>query len=207
MPRQSGFGWAWRVPLALAGSLAAATASGYLLTRGLPLDDPLERLYAGLFGALGWACCCLSAGCWRVVRATSPGAWAVACWYWAWRCGCWRGAVEVAARPLLLSLHGGAGALFGVCCSWCCSVAPGVLATTLREWLRAPAQAGGEALALERLLERAGEEGVDIRDATLLLPAPGHAAFSVCDARLDCRWTSTRPAAGCCHRCRRWTSC
>lgn len=28
MPRQSGFGWAWRVPLALAGSLAAATASG-----------------------------------------------------------------------------------------------------------------------------------------------------------------------------------
>ncbi|CDO85505.1 hypothetical protein PLES 07071 [Pseudomonas aeruginosa] len=51
MPRQSGFGWAWRVPLALAGSLAAATASGYLLTRGLPLDDPLERLYAGLFGA------------------------------------------------------------------------------------------------------------------------------------------------------------
>ncbi|WP_432421851.1 hypothetical protein [Pseudomonas aeruginosa] len=81
------------------------------------------------------------------------------------------------------------------------------MATTLREWLRAPAQAGGEALALERLLERAGEEGVDIRDATLLLPAPGHAAFSVCDARLDCRWTSTRPAAGCCHRCRRWTSC
>ncbi|VFT54307.1 protein fptB [Pseudomonas aeruginosa] len=96
MPRQSGFGWAWRVPLALAGSLAAATASGYLLTRGLPLDDPLERLYAGLFGALGVACCCLSAGCWRVIRATSPGAWAVACWYWAWRCGCWRGAVEVA---------------------------------------------------------------------------------------------------------------
>ncbi|MBX5859183.1 hypothetical protein ISE11_28570 [Pseudomonas aeruginosa] len=52
MPRRPGFGWAWRVPLALAGSLAAS-ASGYLLTRGLPLDDPLERLYAGLFGALG----------------------------------------------------------------------------------------------------------------------------------------------------------
>ncbi len=65
----------------------------------------------------------------------------------------------------------------------------------LREWLRAPAQAGGEALALERLLERAGEEGVDIGDATLLLPAPGHAAFSVCDARLDCR-LDLDPASG-----------
>ncbi|KSL07270.1 protein fptB [Pseudomonas aeruginosa] len=53
MPRRPGFGWAWRVLQALAGSLAAAAASGYLLTRGLPLDDPLERLYAGLFGALG----------------------------------------------------------------------------------------------------------------------------------------------------------
>ncbi|MBG4779095.1 hypothetical protein I5F79_30700 [Pseudomonas aeruginosa] len=53
MPRRPGFGWAWRVPQALAGRLAAAAASGYLLTRGLPLDDPLERLYAGLFGALG----------------------------------------------------------------------------------------------------------------------------------------------------------
>ncbi|MBH9522373.1 hypothetical protein I5L57_31670 [Pseudomonas aeruginosa] len=53
MPRRPGFGWAWRVPRARAGRQAAAAASGYLLTRGLPLDDPLERLYAGLFGALG----------------------------------------------------------------------------------------------------------------------------------------------------------
>ncbi|WP_420220286.1 PepSY domain-containing protein [Pseudomonas aeruginosa] len=131
-----------------------------------------------------------------MVRATSPGAWAVACWYWAWRCGCWRGAVEVAARPLLLSLHGGAGALFGVLLFVVLfSGAWSLGHDDLREWLRAPAQAGGEALALERLLERAGEEGVDIRDATLLLPAPGHAAFSVCDARLDCR-LDLDPASG-----------
>ncbi len=196
MPRQSGFGWAWRVPLALAGSLAAATASGYLLTRGLPLDDPLERLYAGLFGALGVGLLLLVGGLLARDPATSPGAWAVACWHWAWRCGCWRGAVEVAARPLLLSLHGGAGALFGVLLFVVLfSGAWSLGHDDLREWLRAPAQAGGEALALERLLERAGEEGVDIRDATLLLPAPGHAAFSVCDARLDCR-LDLDPASG-----------
>lgn len=76
MPRQSGFGWAWRVPLALAGSLAAATASGYLLTRGLPLDDPLERLYAGLFGALGVGLLLLVGG----LLARGPG-------NFAWRLG------------------------------------------------------------------------------------------------------------------------
>lgn len=76
MPRQSGFGWAWRVPLALAGSLAAATASGYLLTRGLPLDDPLERLYAGLFGALGVGLLLLVGG----LLARDPG-------NFAWRLG------------------------------------------------------------------------------------------------------------------------
>lgn len=114
----------------------------------------------------------------------------------------------MAARPLLLSLHGGAGALFGVLLFVVLfSGAWSLGHDDLREWLRAPAQARGEALALERLLERAGEEGVDIRDATLLLPAPGHAAFSVCDARLDCR-LDLDPASGrCCHRCRRWTSC
>ena len=58
-----------------------------------------------------------------------------------------------------------------------------------------PGAGGRRALALERLLERAGEEGVDIGDATLLLPAPGHAAFSVCDARLDCR-LDLDPASG-----------
>lgn len=76
MPRRSGFGWAWRVPLALAGSLAAATASGYLLTRGLPLDDPLERLYAGLFGALGVGLLLLVGG----LLARDPG-------NFAWRLG------------------------------------------------------------------------------------------------------------------------
>ncbi|MBG5281301.1 hypothetical protein I4984_28800 [Pseudomonas aeruginosa] len=76
MPRQSGFGWAWRVPLALAGNLAAATASGYLLTRGLPLDDPLERLYAGLFGALGVGLLLLVGG----LLARGPG-------NFAWRLG------------------------------------------------------------------------------------------------------------------------
>ncbi|HEJ1318577.1 TPA: hypothetical protein SLU85_006302 [Pseudomonas aeruginosa] len=76
MPRQSGFGWAWWVPLALAGSLAAATASGYLLTRGLPLDDPLERLYAGLFGALGVGLLLLVGG----LLARGPG-------NFAWRLG------------------------------------------------------------------------------------------------------------------------
>ncbi|CDI92722.1 putative iron-regulated membrane protein [Pseudomonas aeruginosa PA38182] len=102
----------------------------------------------------------------------------------------------MAARPLLLSLHGGAGALFGVLLFVVLfSGAWSLGHDDLREWLRAPAQAGGEALALERLLERAGEEGVDIRDATLLLPAPGHAAFSVCDARLDCR-LDLDPASG-----------
>ncbi|HBO4314692.1 TPA: hypothetical protein NIF13_005753 [Pseudomonas aeruginosa] len=69
MPRRPGFGWAWRVPLALAGGLAAATASGYLLTRGLPLDDPLERLYAGLFGALGMGLLLLVGG----LLARGPG--------------------------------------------------------------------------------------------------------------------------------------
>lgn len=102
----------------------------------------------------------------------------------------------MAARPLLLSLHGGAGALFGVLLFVVLfSGAWSLGHDDLREWLRAPAQAGGEALALERLLERAGEEGVDIGDATLLLPAPGHAAFSVCDARLDCR-LDLDPASG-----------
>ncbi|MBF3158696.1 PepSY domain-containing protein, partial [Pseudomonas aeruginosa] len=102
----------------------------------------------------------------------------------------------MAARPLLLSLHGGAGALFGVLLFVVLfSGAWSLGHDDLREWLRAPAQAGGETLALERLLERAGEEGVDIRDATLLLPAPGHAAFSVCDARLDCR-LDLDPASG-----------
>ncbi|KSS63611.1 protein fptB [Pseudomonas aeruginosa] len=64
MPRQSGFGWAWRVPLALAGSL------------GLPLDDPLERLYAGLFGALGVGLLLLVGG----LLARGPG-------NFAWRLG------------------------------------------------------------------------------------------------------------------------
>ena len=69
----------------------------------------------------------------------------------------------MAARPLLLSLHGGAGALFGVLLFVVLfSGAWSLGHDDLREWLRAPAQAGGEALALERLLERAGEEGVDI---------------------------------------------
>ncbi|WP_181270259.1 hypothetical protein [Pseudomonas aeruginosa] len=72
MPRQSGFGWAWRVPLALAGSLAG----GYLLTRGLPLDDPLERLYAGFFGALGVGLLLLVGG----LLARGPG-------NFAWRLG------------------------------------------------------------------------------------------------------------------------
>ncbi|MBG4034314.1 hypothetical protein I4941_28655 [Pseudomonas aeruginosa] len=76
MPRRPGFGWAWRVPLALAGRLAAATASGYLLTRGLPLDDPLERLYAGLFGALGVGLVLLVGG----LLARDPG-------NFAWRLG------------------------------------------------------------------------------------------------------------------------
>ncbi|MBO8382099.1 hypothetical protein [Pseudomonas aeruginosa] len=114
----------------------------------------------------------------------------------------------MAARPLLLSLHGGAGALFGVLLFVVLfSGAWSLGHDDLREWLRAPAQAGGEALALERLLERAGEEGVDIRDATLLLPAPGHAPSASAMRAWTAGWTSTRPAAGCCHRCRRWTSC
>ena len=45
-------GWGRRIALALAGSLSAAAASGYLLARSLPLSDPLERLYAALFSAL-----------------------------------------------------------------------------------------------------------------------------------------------------------
>lgn len=45
-------GWGRRIALALAGSLSAAAASGYLLAGSLPLSDPLERLYAALFSAL-----------------------------------------------------------------------------------------------------------------------------------------------------------
>ncbi|RAS15667.1 hypothetical protein DFO50_10617 [Microvirgula sp. AG722] len=45
-------GWGGRIAFALAGSLSAAAASGYLLARSLPLSDPLERLYAALFSAL-----------------------------------------------------------------------------------------------------------------------------------------------------------
>ncbi|MFF6477775.1 hypothetical protein ACET4O_24390 [Pseudomonas aeruginosa] len=77
MPRQSGFGWAWRVPLALAGSLAAATASGHIwLTRGAAPGRPLERLYAGLFGALGVGLLLLVGG----LLARDPG-------NFAWRLG------------------------------------------------------------------------------------------------------------------------
>ena len=74
-------------------------------------------------------------------------------------------------------------------------MAPGVLATTTCASGCGPRRRREESPALERLLERAGEEGVDIGDATLLLPAPGHAAFSVCDARLDCR-LDLDPASG-----------
>ncbi|MBF3046259.1 PepSY domain-containing protein, partial [Pseudomonas aeruginosa] len=55
----------------------------------------------------------------------------------------------MAARPLLLSLHGGAGALFGVLLFVVLfSGAWSLGHDDLREWLRAPAQARGEALAL-----------------------------------------------------------
>ncbi|WP_353980198.1 hypothetical protein [Salinicola endophyticus] len=52
MPRRQTFGWVWRVPFATTVSLIAAAATGDQLTRGLVGYEPLERLYAGLFGAL-----------------------------------------------------------------------------------------------------------------------------------------------------------
>ncbi|WP_050394827.1 hypothetical protein, partial [Pseudomonas aeruginosa] len=61
---------------AVAAARLPASASGYLLTRGLPLDDPLERLYAGLFGALGVGLLLLVGG----LLARGPG-------NFAWRLG------------------------------------------------------------------------------------------------------------------------
>ena len=90
----------------------------------------------------------------------------------------------MAARPLLLSLHGGAGALFGVLLFVVLfSGAWSLGHDDLREWLRAPAQAGGEALALPGAEEgaRGGIEdivgGAEVDDVARLdvqeLPALG----------------------------------
>lgn len=174
MPGQVAAGWAWRIPLALCSSLATAFISAYLLTRWLPLGDPLERLYAGLFGAFAVGLLLLAGG---LLRGGSSGPTQE------------RTTVTLPKRARLLSLHGGAGALFGallfvVLFSGAWSLAH----DDLRAWLRSPNEAAtGTDLPLERLLQRAAEEGVDTRSATLLLPGSGHEAFSVCDMRLSCR--------------------
>lgn len=62
MCQRAASGWAWRIPLALGASLLAAVEAGYLLTCGLPLVDPLERLYVGLFGALALSLLLLAGG-------------------------------------------------------------------------------------------------------------------------------------------------
>lgn len=174
MPERVATGWAWRVPLMLVGSLATVLFSGYLLTRYLPLDDPLERLYAGLFGAFAVGLLLLSGGLLRPRRSETMQE---------------RAAVALPARARLLSLHGVTGALFGVLLFVVLfSGAWSLGHDDLRTWLRSPNEmAAGTSLSLEQLLQRADEEGVDTRSATLLLPGSGHAAFSVCDMRLSCR--------------------
>ncbi|WIX32325.1 hypothetical protein QO259_16175 [Salinicola sp. JS01] len=62
MPRRQTFGWAWRVPCVITVSLIAAGATGNQLTRGLVGYEPLERLYAGLFGSLAVGLLLLVAG-------------------------------------------------------------------------------------------------------------------------------------------------
>lgn len=46
--------WGWRVSLGLAGGIAAVIAIAWVLARHALLNEPLERLYAGLFmGVIG----------------------------------------------------------------------------------------------------------------------------------------------------------
>ena len=51
LPRHS-FHWAWRVPLALAGSIAATVELACFVGWHAPATPPLERLYAGLLGGM-----------------------------------------------------------------------------------------------------------------------------------------------------------
>ncbi|SHG80277.1 hypothetical protein [Pollutimonas bauzanensis] len=46
--------WGWRVSLGLAGGIVAVIAVAWVLARHAPLNEPLERLYVGLFmGVIG----------------------------------------------------------------------------------------------------------------------------------------------------------
>ncbi|MDF5807331.1 PepSY domain-containing protein [Pseudomonas aeruginosa] len=102
----------------------------------------------------------------------------------------------MAARPLLLSLHGGAGALFGVLLFVVLfSGAWSLGHDDLREW-RGPRRRREE----KPLRWSACSNGRARKASTSAMrpcccPLPGHAAFSVCDARLDCR-LDLDPASG-----------
>ena len=169
----------------------------------LPLDDPLERLYAGLFGALGVGLLLLVGGLLARGPGNLAGAWAVA----AGTPGAVLLAGAVEARPLLLSLHGGAGALFGVLLFVVLfSGAWSLGHDDLREWLRAPAQAERPLRWSACSSGRARKASTSaMRPCCCPLPAmpPSASAMRAWTAG----WTSTRPVAGCCRRRRRWTSC
>ncbi|WIX32324.1 PepSY-associated TM helix domain-containing protein [Salinicola sp. JS01] len=93
-------------------------------------------------------------------------------------------------RPLLLALHGGAGALFGVVLFVVLfSGAWSLGHEALNDWLRPPSQTASTSMTLERVVARAREAGIDTRHVSIVLPSAERAAFRVCDARLNCQLT------------------
>lgn len=108
-----------------------------------------------------------------------------------------RAEVAASARALWLELHGGASALFGVLLFVVLfSGAWSLGHDALLDWARPlPDEHAGGSWTVERLLERAREEGVEANGATLLLSSSGHSAVSFCDAHLAC-WLALDPVSG-----------
>ncbi|WP_353980197.1 PepSY-associated TM helix domain-containing protein [Salinicola endophyticus] len=92
-------------------------------------------------------------------------------------------------RALLLALHGGAGALFGVVLFVVLfSGAWSLGHEVLNDWLRPP-PVSSTRMTIERAVARAREAGVDTRHVSIVLPSAERAAFRVCDAHLNCQLT------------------
>lgn len=94
-------------------------------------------------------------------------------------------------RRLLVELHGGAGAVFGVLLfvvlfSGCWSLG----SEALQSWARPPlADTGAAALPLNEILDRAQERGLSLDHVSLTLPVSAGEGILFCQGRGPCRLT------------------
>lgn len=102
--------------------------------------------------------------------------------------------MRLPSRRLLLELHGGAGALFGVLLFVLLFSGSWTLAhEALQEWARPPAMSlREEPLPVARLLEVARDQGIGLDDVSILLPGAGQSGVTFCEPRGGCRLTLDR---------------